>query len=178
LAIQIHCSPWTPPPKEPRSSTRWSPSRLPMARSGEQAVKSSFGPPTGTSRYSPPFMLESSKLANGVLCSFISRQRAINLHYSAPSSTPHRRQTSPARPASPRRTASSGSTYPPSPPSNRNQSTPIVARLGLGTVYGLFLPVRFVLRILIGFWYMLGRHQMIAVSPHICLLKVLVPPPT
>lgn len=98
------------------------------------------------------------------------RQRAINLHYSAPSSTPHRRQTSPARPASPRRTASSGSSYPPSPPSNRTQSTPIVARLGLGTVYGLFLPVRFVLRILIGFWYMLGRHQMAAVSPYIRLL--------
>jgi hypothetical protein len=116
-------------------------------------------------------MLESSMLTDGVLCfDMFLLQRAINLHYSAPSSTPHRRQTSPARPASPRRTASSGSSYPPSPPSNRSQSTPIVARLGLGTVYGLFLPVRFVLRILIGFWYMLGKHQMTAVSPYVRLL--------
>ena len=91
----------------------------------------------------------------GLECVF---QKAINLHYSAPTpSTPHRRQPSPARPASPRRTTSSSS-YPPSPPNNRNQNTPIVARLGLGTVYGLFLPIRFVLRILIGFWYMLGKH--------------------
>jgi hypothetical protein len=83
-------------------------------------------------------------------------QHAIDLHYSGgAAATPSRRQSHSNRPASPERSMSASS-YPPSPPNNRNSSTPIVARLGLGTVYGIFLPIRFVLRILLGFWFMLG----------------------
>lgn len=96
-------------------------------------------------------------------------QRAIDLHYSgglAQRTTAQQPRRTPSddildtRPRSVRRQSSSS--YPPSSPptpSLRHQSTPLVARLGLGTIYGLFWPIRFALRILLGFWFILGESR-------------------